>query len=90
MPFVGIACGVKYAVDGHRAFDILVEDRLWKAARQPPTIVLVDKSMYLGRAEDRRNIGIEAAQKLLAQADPPTLVPGIHLCEVLLGLRRDE
>jgi hypothetical protein len=77
---------MKYAVDGHRAFAILLEDRIRKAAHQPLTIVLVDNNMHLGCAAGRYNTRIDAAQKLLAQADPPILVPGIRLCEFLLGL----
>ena len=89
-PFVGIAGGVKDAVDGYCAFDMLVEDRIRKAAHQPPPIVLVDRGMHLRRAANRFNARIDAAQKLLAQADPLPLVPGVRFCEIVLGLRRDD
>src|SRR5919106_1788204 len=89
-PFVGIARGVKDAIDGDRTFDIFVEDLIRKAAHQPPTIVLVDNGMHLGRAAERFNTGIDAAQELLPQANPPPFVPGVRLCEVVLSLRRDD
>ncbi len=38
-PFVGIAGGVKYAVDRQLVFDILIEDRIRKATHQPTAIV---------------------------------------------------
>lgn len=65
-PFVGISGGVKYAVDGHRAFNILVEDRIGKAAHQSPAIVFVDQNIHLGRTADRFNTRIDAAQKFLS------------------------
>jgi hypothetical protein len=89
-PFVGIASGVKDAVDGHRAFDILIENGIRETAHQPPTMVLVDKSMHLGRAADRFNTSLDAGQKVLSQADSPTLISSVRLGKVLLGLRRDD
>jgi hypothetical protein len=89
-PFVGIASGVKDAVDGHGAFDILIENAIREAARQPPAIVRVDKSMHLRGAADHLNACIDAAQKVLSQAESPTLVPSLRLGKVLLGLRRDD
>jgi hypothetical protein len=89
-PFVGIASGMKDAVDGHGAFDILIENGIREAAHQPPAIVRVDKSMHLRRAADRLNACIDAAQKVLSQAESPTLVPSLRLGKVLLGLRRDD
>ena len=81
---------MKDAVDGYRAFGILIENGIREAAHQPPTIVLVDKSMHLRSAADRFNTCIDAAQKVLSQADSPTLVPSIRLGKVLLDLRRDD
>jgi hypothetical protein len=89
-PFVGIASGVKDAVDGHGAFDILIESGIREAAHQPPTIARVDKNMHLGRAAERFNACIDAAQKVLSQAESPTLVLSVRLGKVLLGLRRDD
>jgi len=88
-PFVRIARGVKYAVDDYPAFYILVEDCIRKAAHQPSPIVLVEDIMRLGRAADRFKARLYAAKKLFYQAGPPTLVPGIAFCDVLLGLRRN-
>src|SRR5882724_1091917 len=89
-PFLGIARGVKDAVDGHRVLCILVEHRIRKAAYQPAAIVLVDDGMHLGRTADPFQTGIDAAQKFFSQAGPSPLVPGIRLCDVLLGLRRND
>jgi hypothetical protein len=73
---------VKDAIDGHRAFDILIEGGRRKAAHQPPTIVFVDKSMPIGRTADRFSTRADAAQKVLSQADFPTLVPRVSLGKV--------
>jgi hypothetical protein len=90
MPFVGIASGMKYAVDDHRALYILVKDRVWKATHQPPSIILVDNGIHLGRTTDSCNTSLDTAQKLFAQATPPTLVPSVRSGEVLLGLWRKD
>jgi hypothetical protein len=52
-PFIGIARGVKDAVNGHHVLDILVEHRIWKAAHQPAAIILMDDGMHLGCTADR-------------------------------------
>jgi hypothetical protein len=74
-PFVGIARGMKYAIDGYRASAILVADRILKAAYQPPTLVLVDNGRHLGRAAERFHTRLDGAQELLPQVSPLTPYP---------------
>jgi hypothetical protein len=50
----------------------------------------VDEGVHLGRAADRFQTRLDAAQKLFAQAGPPTFLPGVRLCDVLVSLRRDD
>jgi hypothetical protein len=61
-------------VRGHTA-RILVEDCIRESPHKSPPIVFVDNPEQFGVAEDILDAGIDAAQELLAQADPPTLIP---------------
>jgi hypothetical protein len=50
----------------------------------------VDGGMHLGRTADCFQTRLDAAQKFFSQAGPPTRLPGVRLCDVLLGLRRKD
>jgi hypothetical protein len=87
-PFARIAGSVKHAVNSHFAFRMLVKDRIRKAADEPAAIAFVYNGMHLRGPANRLKASLNAAQEVLSQANPPTFVPGITLCNVLLGFRR--
>lgn len=81
---------MKYAVNDHRTFHVLVKHGIRKATYQSPAIVLGDDTIHLGCAADSFNTGLYAAEELLSQAVSAIFILGVRLCDVLLGLRRNR
>jgi hypothetical protein len=76
---------VEDAINRDHTARILVEDGIRELPHKAPPIVFVDDSVQLGAAEDLLGASIDAAQEFLAQADPPTFIPGIGFGDILFG-----
>ena len=89
-PFFGIAGGVEHSINSHRAFRILIEDCIRKAAYQSTTIAFVGCGVHFGSPADSLQASLDATQEVFSQARPLNFVPGVTFCNVLSGLWREN
>jgi hypothetical protein len=78
---------MKYAVDGHLGFRVLVKDCVGKSTQKCPAITFMNHGMSFGGPAYSTDTSVNTGKKFLAETCPPLFVPPIGLDNIPRRLR---